>query len=266
MLGKCGFSAAVTAENGHKTAIFDIQRQILKNLAPAVRPGGYLLYSTCTYSKEENEDTVADFLENHPDFSLCEVKDSLKDATADGLDGMTAARRFYPHLTKGEGQFIALMKKDENAPLLTTKVDKDALKPASKSDISVFDKFAKDNLFATPEGRIVTVGEYLVLVSHSHRIPTYATFMSGVIIGEVKKGNFFPHHQFFSAYGSLFKRQENLTKDDPRTEKYLRGEEIDTPSDENGWCAVMYEGVSLGGGKISCGRIKNHYPKGLRNN
>lgn len=242
------------------------QRIILTNLAPAVRPGGYLLYSTCTYSKEENEDTVAHFLENHPEFSLREVKDSLKKATADGLDGMTEARRFYPHLTKGEGQFIALMKKDENSPVLSTKVSKDALKPANKANVAVFDKFVSENLTHKPSGKITAIGEYLVLVTHDHKIPTYSTFMSGVILGEVKKGNFFPHHQLFSAYGSSFKRQENLRCGDVRVEKYLHGEEIDSTSGENGWCCVTYEGVPLGGGKISGGRVKNHYPKGLRNN
>ena len=242
------------------------QRSILKNLAPAVKPGGYLLYSTCTYSKEENEDTVAHFLENHPEFSLCEVKECLKRATAEGLDGMTKARRFYPHLTKGEGQFIALMKKDENSPYLSTKVSKDALKPANKADVLAFEKFSVENLIKKPNGKITAIGEYLVLVTHDHKIPAYSTFMSGVILGEIKKGNFFPHHQFFSAYGDIFKRKENLTLGDARVEKYLHGEEIDSTSAENGWCAVLYEGVALGGGKISGGRIKNHYPKGLRNN
>ena len=244
----------------------DRQRQILGNLSGTVRSGGYLLYSTCTYSKEENEDTVAYFLERHPEFSLCPVNEKIQAATAPGLGGMTEARRFYPHISKGEGQFIALLKKDENAVNLTTKADKNPLKPAKTADIAVFDKFATDNLSVKPKGKIVTVGEYLVLVGHSERLPSFATFMSGVILGEVKKGNFFPHHQLFSAYGNRFKRQVNLTKEDPRTEKYLRGEEIDANSDLNGWCAVTYEGVALGGGKISGGRVKNHYPKGLRNN
>ena len=242
------------------------QRDILKNLAPAVRPGGYLLYSTCTYSCEENEDTVACFLESHPEFSLCEVKDDLKSATADGLCGMVKARRFYPHLAPGEGQFIALMKKDETALLLTTKVSKDVLKPANKANILVFEKFASENLLRKPEGKITVAGEYLVLVTHDEKIPTFATFMSGVILGEVKKGNFFPHHQFFSAFGTLFKRKEKLARNDERVQKYLRGEEIDASFSDNGWCCVTYEGIPLGGGKASGGRIKNHYPKGLRNN
>ena len=242
------------------------QKEILKNLAPVVKSGGYLLYSTCTYSKEENEEVVKDFLASHKEFSLCPVNQELKSVTADGLDGMTEARRFYPHLTKGEGQFIALMKKDENTSNLPTVLYKESVNAASKNDLAVFDKFVKENLSTRPGGRIISVGEYLVLIPHDLKIPEYSVFMSGVIIGEIKKGNFFPHHQFFSAYGDYFVRKENLTKDDPRSEKYLRGEEIDATLTEGGWCVVTYEGVALGGGKCSGGKIKNHYPKGLRNN
>ena len=244
----------------------DRQREILNNLAPTVKAGGYLLYSTCTYSREEHEDTVADFLKNHPEFALCEVKEEMKAATADGIDGMTEARRFYPHLTKGEGQFIALMKKSENSGNLSTILYKENIKSPTKDEIAVAKKFISENVSGEIEGRIIKWGEFMALIPHDLPIPPYSVFMPGVMLGEVKKGNFFPHHQFFSAYGNLFKRREMLTSDDARVEKYLRGEEIDSKTNENGWCAVLYEGVSLGGGKISGGRIKNHYPKGLRNN
>ena len=86
--------------------------------------------------------------------------------------------------------------------------------------------------------------------------------MSGVLLGEIKGTTLVPHHQFFSAYGDLFKSRVDLTRDDPRTEKYLAGEEID--ADAKGWCAVFFEGSTLGGGKASGGKVKNHYPKGLR--
>ena len=244
----------------------DRQRTILKNLAPLVKDGGYLLYSTCTYSKEENEDTVAHFLAAHPDFSLCEVNPKLVAATADGLDGQTSARRFYPHLTKGEGQFIALMKKVENSGNMPTILYKENVKLPSKDEITVVKKFISDNISGEISGRIIKWGESLALISHDMPMPPYSVFMPGVMLGEVKKGNFFPHHQLFSVYGGRFKRREILTKDDGRVEKYLRGEEIDSSGSENGWCAVLYEGVALGGGKISGGRVKNHYPKGLRNN
>ena len=243
----------------------DRQKEILGNLAGTVKAGGYLLYSTCTYSREENEDTVSDFLENHPEFSLCEVNEELRSATADGIGGMKEARRFYPHLTKGEGQFIALMKKDENSGNLPTILYKEFTSEPSKQEIAVVKKFISDNVDGEILGRFICWDGQIALIPHSLPIPLKA-FMPGVMLGEVRKGNFFPHHQFFSAYGDRFKRREILTKDDPRTEKYLRGEEIDTDSDGNGWCAVLYEGVALGGGKMSNRKVKNHYPKGLRNN
>ena len=241
------------------------QTEILDNLAGSVREGGYLLYSTCTYSPEENEGVVADFLKNHPNFSLCPVREELISATADGIMGMKEARRFYPHKTPGEGQFIALMKKGENTGKMSTILYKESLKLPTKEESAVFARFVKENLSATPSGRIIKWGEQLALIPHDLPIPPYSVFMPGIMLGEVKKGNFFPHHQFFSALGSEFIRREDLTKDDPRVQKYLRGEEIDTYL-PGGWCAVLYEGIPLGGGKASGGRIKNHYPKGLRNN
>lgn len=242
------------------------QKDILENCSATVKDGGYLLYSTCTYSKEENEGVVSEFLGAHPEFALCEINDRVKAATADGLDGFTEARRFYPHLKNGEGQFIALMKKDEKCNNLPTILYKDSAKLPSKDEIAVINKFFDDNLIERVQGRLIKWGESVAIVSHDLSVPSQSVFMPGVMLGEVKKGVLTPHHQFFSAYGRSFKRQENLTVNDDRVQKYLRGEEIDTEAAENGWCAVTYEGVALGGGKIVNGKIKNHYPKGLRNN
>ena len=242
------------------------QSEILNNLAGCVKDGGYLLYSTCTYSKEENEGVVAEFLVGHPDFSLCPVRSEIVASTADGLDGMTKARRFYPHVAKGEGQFIALMQKRENSGNMPTILYKESLKTPTKEEIAVVKKFISENILGEMAGRIIKWGEYIALIPHDLPIPPYSVFMPGIMLGEVKKGNFFPHHQLFSAYGERFKRREALSRDDIRVEKYLRGEEIDAKCQNSGWCAVIYEGVALGGGKVSSGRLKNHYPKGLRNN
>ena len=93
------------------------QREILENVAKCVAAGGSLIYSTCTFSLEENEMNVRWFLEEHSDFELAEVEEGLRAVTSDGicLDGcevdMTKTRRFYPHVSKGEGQFIAVLKK-----------------------------------------------------------------------------------------------------------------------------------------------------------
>ena len=96
-------------------------------------------------------------------------------------------------------------------------------------------------------------------------VPPKSVFMSGVLVGEIKGKLLFPSHQFFSAYGKLFKSKENLKLGDPRLEEYLEGQEIEAKEATSGYTAVLFEGATLGGGKTSGGRIKNHYPKGLRN-
>ena len=87
----------------------------------------------------------------------------------------------------------------------------------------------------------------------------------GVLAGSVLKKRFQPAHALFMAYGAQCTNREELTLTDPRTAAWLRGEEIDATTAQNGWCAVLVDGFPLGGGKVSGGRIKNHYPKGLRN-
>ena len=100
-------------------------------------------------------------------------------------------------------------------------------------------------------------------IPHAHAVPPRSLFCAGVLLGEVRGKNFFPSHQFFSAFGEHFLRKLDLSYADGRVERYLHGEEIEG-NIENGWCVVCCEGVVLGGGKASGGRVKNHYPKGLR--
>ncbi len=247
------------------------QKQILDNCAPCVKAGGYLIYSTCTYSPEENEEVIISFLDSHTDFELCAVKDTLISVTSDGLDlsnkyDLKLTRRFYPHISKGEGQYIALLKKNGNSSKSSSFLYKSDEKSPSKEEILTVEKFFSDNLVSRPKGKLVKAGEGVALLPFDFPIPKSSVFMSGVMVGEVKKGILTPHHQFFSAYGKDFVRKEYLKKNDPRVEKYLRGEEIEGISCKSGgYVAVMYENVPLGGGKASGGRIKNHYPKGLRN-
>ncbi len=248
------------------------QREILANAAPLVKPGGYIIYSTCTYSLEENEAVVDEFLDTHPGYSLEEVRDELKSVSADGVafDGAKTAslarcRRFYPHRSRGEGQFVALMKRNEN--LQSSEVIPKfcaAVKP-NRTEMAVVEDFFQENLLKNPNGEIKKHGENLVLISHGCPILPKSVFSAGVLLGEIRKGVLHPAHQFFSAYGSLFKRQEHLSRDDERLRTYLMGGEIEAKNvKENGYLAIFYGTASLGGGKAVDGRIKNHYPKGLR--
>ena len=88
-------------------------------------------------------------------------------------------------------------------------------------------------------------------------------FSCGVTIGEIRKNYIQPHHQFFMAMGTDFKRKINLTVESEEIKMYLHGEEFNTDC-KNGWAVVMVDGCTVGGAKVSNGRAKNHYPKGLR--
>ena len=252
----------------------DRQKKILKNAPPVLKEGGYLIYSTCTYSLEENEMIIDEFLCDHPEFEIVPVKAALAEKTAPGIafegartQNLHYARRFYPHKSEGEGQFVALLKKNGSNAKKQTILYKDTAVEPKREEKAAIEKFFSENLIKKPDGRIAKVGENLVLISHGYPIPPKSVFSAGVLIGTVEKGLLFPSHQFFSAYGDLFIRKENLARGDGRAERYLHGEEIEaTDVNMRGYCVVCYEGASLGGGKASSGRIKNHYPKGLRNN
>ncbi|MBE6588207.1 MAG: methyltransferase domain-containing protein [Ruminococcaceae bacterium] len=246
------------------------QREILANAAECVAPGGYLLYSTCTFSLEENEMTVDKFLTRHEDFKIVPVLESVVASTADGVNfeghihGMKECRRFYPHISDGEGQFLCLMKRDGDAAVYIPKQKKkgkektaDAL---SKEETAAVEKFFSDNIDNEPHA-FIKLGDTVMMTDG---LPTHRSCLfAGVAVGSVVKGRLEPHHHLFSALGTSFKRKVELSSSSPEAAAYLSGEVIDTDK-KNGWCAVLIDGCSAGGGKIVDGKVKNHYPKGLR--
>ena len=247
------------------------QDEILENASRLIGEGGYIIYSTCTYSPEENEGTIDRFLSSHENFSIVELPKKIIDATADPIcdgydkENVKFARRFYPHISKGEGQFLALIRK--NSSNMSTKVGKDASKPLSKQENEAVLNFFKEAFSTLPLARLAKVGESVVLLPESTpAVPPYSVFMAGVLVGEIQKGRLIPSHQLFSAYGEFFKSKVELSENEKALSLYLEGEEIDAPEGaKNGYCVITYKGSALGGGKIANGRIKNHYPKGLRN-
>ena len=249
----------------------DRQKEILSNAAECVAQGGYLLYSTCTFSLEENEMTVDSFLSRHEDFKIVPVLESARAATADGVNfegadhDMTECRRFYPHISEGEGQFLCLMKRDEDAEVYIPKQKKKKgkEKPAdsiSKEEKTSVEKFFADNIDVSPSA-FTKIGDTVMMANDlpSHK----ASPLVGVAVGSVIKGRVEPHHHLFSALGASFKRRICLSSDSPEAISYLQGEVIET-EEKNGWCAVLIDGCPAGGGKIVDGKVKNHYPKGLR--
>ncbi len=241
------------------------QKEILENAVPLLKKGGYIVYATCTFSLEENEMVIDSFLLEHPDFELVEVKSKVIENTADGIffngcrtDNIHFARRFYPHISKGEGQFMAVLhNKTENYSF-----DSHNDRKTEKTDRIVTD-FLDDVLTDYDKSNVTTYNGNPVYFSPDLDIQKGSAFCCGVTIGEIRKNYIQPHHQFFMAMGKDFKRKIELNADDERTKKYLHGEEITTDC-ENGWAVVTVNGCAVGGAKVVNGNAKNHYPKGLR--
>lgn len=252
-----------STENVAKCA--ERQAEILDNAALLVKNGGYIVYATCTFSLEENEMTVDGFLKNHPEFELAPVNEKVRENTVDGIsfDGCECenigfTRRFYPHKSRGEGQFMAVLRNT-----LEPSTDYIAKKTSKTKTDSILKDFLDDVLSDYDESDVMIYNGNPVYFTPDFEVPKGAAFCCGVTIGEIKKNYILPHHQFFMAIGNDFKRKINLSADSDEIRKYLHGEEFDTDC-SNGWAVVTVDGCTLGGVKVVNGRAKNHYPKGLR--
>ena len=170
-------------------------------------------------------------------------------------------RRFYPHVSPGEGQFFALMKKSGDTAERSQRLPKSAAVPLTKDEAAALDAFLSPLLDEYPKA--VKLGGSIML-SGDLPCPAY-TLCCGVCAGEVSKSRLVPAHHLFSAMGALMKNTVDFEPDSPQAEKYLRGETVETENTVGGWCAVTVDGCAAGGGKLVEKTLKNHYPKGLRN-
>lgn len=243
--------------------------QILEAAAACLAPGGVLMYSTCTFSPEEDEGQVGAFLARHPEFMLLPL------ACGFGAPGeenrccghpfdVSLVRRIWP-CHGGEGHFMAKLQKA--GPPRLAAWQQPARRPAKPC--KEWQQFAQQ-WFPDLAGRPVNLCGESVLLPPGPQADALAryglrTVRGGVLAGSLQKGRFVPAHHLFCAYGAECVSKINLSLGDARLAAYLRGEEIDAGGAANGWCCVMADGLALGGGKVSGGRVKNHYPKALRN-
>lgn len=251
--------------------------EILENAAAMLAPGGILVYSTCTFAPGEDEGQIAAFLARHPEFTLCDLsgcgfgQPGEANRTGDYPLQAEYCRRIWP-CDGGEGHFMAKLQKAADAPAVELPRGKNGKGKGGKTPrvdakaLQAWQSFAKE-LFPTLAGQpIAAVGDGFLLEPPA-LLPAAKLHVlrAGVPAGRAAKGRFEPAHALFMAYGAQCTNCEELTLADPRTAAWLRGEEIEAQTAQNGWCAVLVDGFPLGGGKASGGRIKNHYPKALRN-
>ena len=265
------------------------QKEILDNAAVMLKPAGVIVYSTCTFSREENEDVIEYFLERHPDFTLEEME------------------RFWPHKVDGEGHFVAKLVRrgsvnefdadyevcEENC----NKVEDTGLKADRKTKKNKNNKnrknetktaLTKENMKLLSEfldetvsedmaawiknARLVMFGEQLYrLPDMEVDIKGLKVQRAGLHIGEFKKQRFEPSHSLALALKqSEAKNVVKLTCDDPQTTGFFNGQSVmlsdwQAAECKKGWALVCVDGYPAGWGKVSGAQVKNHYPKGLRN-
>ncbi|MBR3817290.1 MAG: RNA methyltransferase [Clostridia bacterium] len=241
-------------------------REILENAVDCLKGDGYIIYATCTFSLEENEMLIDSFLSDHPEFELLEVSKRVVESTSDGIffEGCSTpeinrCRRFYPHKSRGEGQFMALL----HCTCVHAEGSRKKQETKKEKTDPTVTSFLEDVLCGYDSQSLHTYNFHPVLFSGDMHIKDGLAFSCGVTVGEVKKSYLQPHHQFFMAMGQNFRRKIDLSPDGKEIKKYLRGEEFETDC-ENGWAVVTVCGCTLGGVKVVSGRAKNHYPKGLR--
>jgi 16S rRNA C967 or C1407 C5-methylase (RsmB/RsmF family)/NOL1/NOP2/fmu family ribosome biogenesis protein len=245
------------------------QEELLSRAAVMVRPGGLLVYSTCTFSPEEDERVIACFIRESGDFTIEEsfrppgASSGRPDWVEPELPGLSRTVRLWPHRFAGAGHFIALLRR---APGDAT-ADPPRMEPRTvATDVPDFDIFREEHLAHGVEfGELTLRGaELFALPRHAPSLEGLRVLRPGWWLGTLQRGRFEPAHALAMSLRPGDARDEiSLSPSDQRTAAFLRGETIRSEG-RPGWLRVLVDGFPLGWGKRVGATVKNHLPKGLR--
>ncbi|MBZ4653507.1 MAG: NOL1/NOP2/sun family putative methylase [Peptococcaceae bacterium] len=243
-----------------------LQKDILEVAAGMLKPGGRLLYSTCTFSPQENEGVIADFLGKHSEFKIVPLPlahgwaRGRPDWVNDAAGLVKEARRLWPHKVKGEGHFLALLEKDstESKPLSPVHY-------GEEKNLESLYAFMEENLTHPLAGPFLLQGQYM------YRIPQGLPVMQGLkvvrpgwFIGVLKNKRFEPSQALaMGLYKNDAQKTLSFSLEDEEVERYLKGETL-LVDGEKGWTLVCLEEFPLGWGKQTGEYLKNYYPPGWR--
>jgi NOL1/NOP2/fmu family ribosome biogenesis protein len=218
------------------------QAEILECAQKMLKVGGKLVYSTCTFSEEEDEGQIKNFLQAHPNFTLLEE------------------HKLYPHKVMGEGHYAALLKKidgDEGWYL------KEIVPQVSdRKALSNFSGFCLENL-KVGFSNVHMVGSNLYALPNGMSKTSLQILRAGIHLGEIKAERFEPSHSLAMAL-SKDSACNSVELDDKTVEEYLAGNVIPCPENLKGWALATYKGYPLGWCKCVNSIAKNHLPKALR--
>lgn len=245
------------------------QDEILSCAARMLRPGGRLVYSTCTFAPEENEGSVSRFLKHFPEFAIVPVTKCPQMSpgnpawVAEAADQIEETIRLFPHQLRGEGHYLAVFEKQDSIGYGANKIHMEH--GISRKDCREWLDFQKENLLWQSEGIYLAFGGQLYLAPQgTPSLKGLKVLRPGLHLGSNKKNRLEPSH----ALALCLKKEEvrhviDFASDGPDIRAYLNGQAI-AAQGERGWNLVLTDGYSIGWGKYSGGILKNHYPKGLR--
>lgn len=249
------------------------QSAILNNAARMLRPGGILVYSTCTFSPEENEGVVGAFLADHPDFELEQVESSPgfnpgRPEWGGGRPELAVTVRIWSHKADADGHFIARMRKKGKPGKPSFKPSRPS--PPSAQVMLAFREFSRQALSQDVDFEPMHLsGPYLYhLPPDSPDLQPLRVIHPGLWLGRLKPGKRSGVPRFEPAHALALslrpsEAQQTINLDGEQAMRYLRGETLSAPGEE-GWVLVTINNYPLGWGRRVGGILKNYYPKGLR--
>ncbi len=245
---------------------------ILAEAVKTIKPGGELVYSTCTFAPEEDEQIIAWLLETYPQFEIVPIDKPAgivdgRPNWADGNPDLAGTARLFPHLMKGEGHFVAKLRL--NAPLVAEQKVRTETSHTSKEESLLFKQFVAETLspaFQYESKRLLTFGEQLYYMpDHMPRLEKLRVVRPGLHLGTLKKGRIEPSY----ALGLALKPEEIKQKLEITPEEWqlvVHGDifKRDDLPIKKGWVRLVCEDQPIVFAKVVGNTVKNFFPKGLR--
>lgn len=255
----------------------NIQKGIILQAAGMLKPDGRMLYSTCTFDPEENEQIIAHLLWNCPEFEVESIRDyegftnGFPDTASKNYPELNKTVRIFPHKMKGEGHYLALLHKRESNTNREAGSMDNSYKIYKKEALpEEFTQFLSDVEKEYDTERMRLYGERIYYMPEGLPDMRGIRFLrTGLLMGELKKKRFEPSQAFaMSLKKEEYRKNINLSARDERVMRYLKGETLDVSDQisakEKGWFLVCVDGFPLGWGKLDGGTLKNKYLPGWR--
>ena len=237
-------------------SLSNTNKQLIMQAYNCLKKDGIMVYSTCTFTKEEDEEVIQYLLDNtNASVINIDMREGFHESFIKG------AIRLYPFLFKGEGHFICLIKCNDDHEEKISFYNK----KASKKDIELYRQFEDENLNIKLEGNFIKMGDELHFIKEDYFcLDKIKLLRNGLHLGTIKKERFEPNHAFaMYLKKEQVKRYVSYDHNSVDAINYLKGMTLET-SKEKGYVLICINDISVGWGKDDTRIIKNLYPKGLR--